>query len=228
MVKARVPEGGAIEDTEEMDMEEYSQRMKKMMGHEYREFVAHIVNVMNPPQGGKVLEIGPGPGWIGIWLAKARPDLEIIGLEPSPDMRRVASQNAKEEGVFDRIRYQEGFVEDMTCFSDNEFDAVFSNDSLHHWEHPTEGFQEIDRVLKPEGTVRVADERRDLGLGGKFILYFLGRLIAGKTWKHWKASVDSSYTTAEIQSIIQDIPRPDWIVKTNVMGLQVENSICSE
>lgn len=41
------------------------------------------------------LEISPGPGWIGIWLAENRSDLTVIGLEPSADMRRVARINAE-------------------------------------------------------------------------------------------------------------------------------------
>ena len=40
MVKPRIPEGGAIIDNEELNMEQYSERMKKMMGFEYRGIVS--------------------------------------------------------------------------------------------------------------------------------------------------------------------------------------------
>lgn len=39
----------------------------------------------------------------------------------------------------------------MEGFSEDQFDLVFSNESLHHWIDPRKAFLEIQRVLKPEG-----------------------------------------------------------------------------
>jgi ubiquinone/menaquinone biosynthesis C-methylase UbiE len=222
MVKPRVPEGGAIEDNNEMSMEEYSERMKKKMGFEYRGFVKYILKNLNPPENAKVLEVGPGPGWIGIWLLKERPDMTLDGLEASPDLIRVATKNATEEGVSDRVQYIHGFVEKMDMIPHDTYDLVISNDSLHHWEDPLKGFLEIARVLKSDGMLHIEDERRDLGVRGKFILYVLGPLIARSDWKWWKSSVKASYTPAEIRKFLDQGNLMDWVVKPNFIGLSIE------
>lgn len=67
-VKPRVPEGGAIEDTDKMSMEEYSEIMKNRLGREYIKFSENVINKINPLKNSKTLEIGPGPGWAGINL----------------------------------------------------------------------------------------------------------------------------------------------------------------
>ena len=222
MVKPRTPEGGAILDENEMTMEEYSERMRKTLGFEYRGIVKHVVKNITPPENAKVLEIGPGPGWIGIWLVKERPDISLDGLEPSSDMIRVATNNAKEEGVGDQVRYFSGFVEAMDMIPDATYDLVISNDSLHHWTDPIKGFQEIARTLKPNGKLYIGDERRDLGLRAKFIVYVLGPLIARKFWKYWLSSIKASYTPDEIQGFLDQGNLKNWIVKPNFMKISIE------
>jgi ubiquinone/menaquinone biosynthesis C-methylase UbiE len=226
MVEERVSEGGAIEDTAEWPAEKYSAYMKKRLGKEYREFINHILNsqVLNPPRNAKCLEIGPGPGWIGIWLAEKRPDLQILGLEPSPDMRRVAKANAESCGVHHRIEFVPGYVENLERFSDDEFDLVFSNESLHHWTDPKQAFLEIQRVLKSNGKLFIRDGKRDLGLTERFVLNVPGRILAGKMWRHWKNSLKASYTAEEIQKILDQIPNHNWRVYPIFLSLTIESA----
>ena len=222
MVKPRVPEGGAIEDNSEMTMEEYSERMKKKMGFEYRRFVKYILKHLSLPENAKVLEIGPGPGWIGIWLAKERPDITLDGLEASSDMIRFARRNAEDENVANQVRYIHDVVENMDMIPDDTYDLIISNDSLHHWNDPLKGFLEIARVLKPDGQLHIEDERRDLGLRGKLVLYLIGPLVARSDWKWWKSSIRASYTPEEIRTFLEQGNLTDWIVKPNFMGIAIE------
>jgi ubiquinone/menaquinone biosynthesis C-methylase UbiE len=223
-IQARIPEGGAIEDSQEMTMEQYSEIMKTKLGGEYRRFVNYVIQHIKPLEGAKVLEIGPGPGWAGIWLLQKRTDLVLDGLEASPDMIRVATANAQEEGVADRVRYFQGVVENMEEIADNTYDFVFSRDSLHHWEDPVKGFHEVARVVKPDGKVYIQDSRRDLGLRAKFIVNVIGPLLAGNMAKYWKSSIAASYTPAELQQMIRTIPRNDWTVKSNFLEISIEPS----
>lgn len=223
-IHPRIPEGGAIEDSQEMTMEQYSETMKTKLGGEYRRFVNYIIQHIKPLEGAKVLEIGPGPGWAGIWLLRKRTDLVLDGLEASPDMIRVATANAQEEGVADRVRYFQGVVENMEGIADKTYDFVFSRDSLHHWEDPVKGFRGIARVIKPEGKVYIQDNRRDLGLRAKFIVNVIGPLLAGNMAKYWKSSIAASYTPAELQQMIRTIPRNDWTVKSNFLEVSIEPS----
>jgi hypothetical protein len=56
-IKPRVPEGGAIEDSNEMSMEQYSITMKKKLGGHYKKYALHVKNVIKPALNAKVLEI---------------------------------------------------------------------------------------------------------------------------------------------------------------------------
>lgn len=132
-IKPRIPEGGAIEDNSEMTMEQYSEIMKKQLGREYIRFADNVISKVNPAVNSTVLEIGPGPGWAGINLLKKRKDLKLAGLDASPDMIRVASENAVREG-FPDIEYIHGSGENMSRIKDGQYDLVISRDSLHHWE----------------------------------------------------------------------------------------------
>lgn len=223
-IQPRIPEGGAIEDSQEMTMEQYSEIMKTKLGGEYRRFVNYVIQQIKPVEGAKVLEIGPGPGWAGIWFLQKRTDLVLDGLEASADMIRVATANAQEEGVADRVRYFQGVVENMEEIADNTYDFVFSRDSLHHWEDPVKGFREIARVVKSKGKVYIQDSRRDLGLRAKFIVNVIGPLLAGNMAKYWKTSIAASYTPAELQQMIRTIPRNDWTVKSNFLEVSIEPS----
>ena len=137
-------------------------------------------------------------------------------------MIRAANNNAKSEGIQNKMKYINGFVENMQDFKDNEFDLVISNDSLHHWEDPVKAFREISRVMKKSGQVFIKDERRDLGIRGKIILHIFGRILAGKSWKYWKSSVNASYTPEEIQDFLKEGNIEGWSINTTFMDLLIE------
>ena len=220
-IKPRIPEGGAIEDSNEMSMEQYSSTMKKKLGKHYKKFALHVKNEISPVQNGKTLEIGPGPGWAGIFLLKERNDIFLDAIEASPDMIRVANNNAKDEGVAERTNYMQGVVENMQNIPDNTYDLVISRESLHHWDDPENGFKEIFRVLKPGGKLYIEDHRRDIGLFAKCIVNIIGPLMAGKMAKYWKSSINAGYTPAEIEIIIARIPQSKWTVKADILSLSI-------
>lgn len=220
-IKTRVPEGGAIEDSHEMSMEQYSATMRKKLGSHYKKYALHIKNVINPTQNAKVLEIGPGPGWAGIFLLNERNDIFLDAIEASPDMIRVALNNAKDEGVAGRVNYMHAVVENMQNIPDNKYDLVMSRESLHHWDDPLKGLQEISRVLKQDGKLYVEDHRRDIGFFAKCIVNVIGPLMAGKMVKYWKSSINAGYTPEEIKRMIKKLDRKNWIVNADILSLSI-------
>ncbi len=223
-IKPRIPEGGAIEDNSQMTMEQYSETMKRQLGREYIRFADHVINKVSPVQNSRVLEIGPGPGWAGIYLLLKRSDLQLEGLEASGDMIRVANDNAKKEGLANRTKYIEGTAEEMKGISDNQYDLVISRDSLHHWIDPEKVFHQIRRVLKEKGKIYIHDHRRDINLFGRLIVNIVGPLVAGKMAKYWKSSIAAAYTKEEIESILQKIDCKDWKVETELMDLTIQKN----
>ncbi|WP_283610785.1 class I SAM-dependent methyltransferase [Faecalispora anaeroviscerum] len=110
-------------------------------------------------QGGNVLEIGPGPGYVGLELAKKLSLASLTGCEISSAMIRFAEKNAAEYGI--SARYVPGNCMKMS-FEDDSFDTVISNGSLHEWENPIRAFNEIYRVLRTGGRYCITDLRRDV------------------------------------------------------------------
>jgi ubiquinone/menaquinone biosynthesis C-methylase UbiE len=115
----------------------------------YRRLARDIADVA--PKDAAVLDVGTGPGVLLAELARLRPDLRLTGIDLSPDMVAAARKN-----VADRATVQVADVADLP-FDDHSFDLVVSSLSLHHWDHPEAGAQELARVLREGGSVRIYD-----------------------------------------------------------------------
>ena len=170
---------------------------------------------------GDVLEIGPGPGYVGLEWLKACPEGKLTALEISPEMIAMATRNAEAYGFSARVQYVEGNALKMP-FAEHSFDAVFSNGSLHEWEDPARVFGQIARVLKPGGRFCVADMRRDVNP-------LLARMICASTKPKeirpgfW-TSLHAAYTKPELEAILENTPLVDVVVKNEFFGLSVFGS----
>ncbi len=221
--KKRIPEGEAILDMPELTMEELNESFRKRMW-EYKQFVKFLIKGVGIKDYSKILEIGPGPGWITILLAKANPTLKITGLEISEDMIRVANENKENEGISDQIEFILGDAKNMSEIKDKTFDAVISHDSLHHWEDPIRVFNEIQRVLKENGVFCIKDGRRDIGLPAKFI-FNIAKLFISKTMSYyWKTSIMAGYTPEELNQILNQTKLKNrYELKTDLFDLIIHN-----
>lgn len=216
----RIPEGEAILNTPSLSMEEYSKIMYKRLAKDYLRFANNVISGTGPVQNGSVMEIGTGPGWGGISLLQCRTDLTLTAIEASADMAKVATQNALEAGVASRFTCKTGYAENMAIFKDNTFDVVISRDSLHHWDNPAQVFAEIQRVLKNDGKVFISDSRRDISLGANMIVEIFGATMPKGMGKHWKASIQASYTKKEIETILST-SLPECTVSEGFLDLSI-------
>jgi ubiquinone/menaquinone biosynthesis C-methylase UbiE len=110
------------------------------------------------PQGAKVVDLGCGPGRLPILLAEQRSDLEVTGIDISPDMVAVAAQRARQAGVGDRVRFEVADVAALP-FADGTVDLLVSTMSQHHWEQHDHAVTEIARVLRAGGQGWIYDLR---------------------------------------------------------------------
>jgi ubiquinone/menaquinone biosynthesis C-methylase UbiE len=94
-----------------------------------------------------MLEIGCGNGETSVWFAKN--GAEVYGLDISDESIKIAERRCCENGVTDRAHFFVSSAE-KTKFSDNFFDIIFINVSLHHLE-VDQALNEFKRVLKPNG-----------------------------------------------------------------------------
>jgi SAM-dependent methyltransferase len=106
--------------------------------------------------GGKLLEVGSGPGRLAVRLVRDTPGMTLTGVDISDAMVERAARRTEGAGLTERVLFEVGDV-DALPFADQEFDGVVSTLSLHHWSDPASGLAEIHRVLKPGGEARIYD-----------------------------------------------------------------------
>ena len=214
MTKPRVPETNeGIQDALDVAVfDRFAQGMRDKGWNNVETIIAAGVCA------GDVLEIGPGPGYVGLEWLKACPEGRLTALEISPEMIAMATKNAAGYGFSSRVQYAEGNALEMP-FADDSFDAVFSNGSLHEWEDPARVFGQIARVLKPGGRFCVADMRRDVNP-------LLARMICASTKPKeirpgfW-TSLRAAYTKPELEAILADIKLIDVAGRNEFFGLSV-------
>lgn len=108
-----------------------------------------------PIEGKKALDIGSGLGGVPYYLAQAY-GMEVTGLEINPWMVEVAANRAPIE-VQDKLNFVLNADNDHLPFGDNSFDIVYSKGVLCHVEKKEGLFNELYRVLKPDGVLVIND-----------------------------------------------------------------------
>ncbi|MBI4954526.1 MAG: class I SAM-dependent methyltransferase [Myxococcales bacterium] len=148
---------------------------------------------------GRALEVGSGPGYLGLeWLLRTHAT-ELVGLDTSPDMLAVAERHAAELALAGRARYVLGSATAVP-FEDGAFDAVFSSRSLHEWNEPATAFGELWRVLGPGGRLWVSDLRRDVSRKARGFLE--QRMTSAVVLDGLHASLAAAYTAAEVRALL--------------------------
>lgn len=168
--------------------------------------------------GGNVLEIGPGPGYVGLEWLKKSPASTLTGCEISCEMIKLAQKNAQDYGYEAKTNYVEANCMQMP-FPDASFDAVFSNGSLHEWEDAVKVFNEIYRVLKPQGLFYISDMRRDVNPFIKWPLYFSTK--PKEIRPGFLTSLHASYTASEIKNLLHRSAFKTAKVENEFFGLWI-------
>ena len=154
--------------TGEFDAHIYDEMMRRMRDKGWLETKSIIGEGIS---SGLVLEVGPGPGYLGLEWLKNTESTMLQGLDISEEMITIAQGNAKEYGLTERAKYVKADASKMP-FEDEYFDAVFSNGSLHEWAMPEMILNEIARVLKQCGRYCISDLRRDMTPIMKWLMWF--------------------------------------------------------
>jgi SAM-dependent methyltransferase len=122
----------------------------------YRAIATDLATILPGRTGLQIVDIGAGPGGLGVALAEAFPDGRITTVDIDADMASLAAARMTREGIDGRVRVSVGDVAALPL-ADHSVDLVTSSFSAHHWPDASAGFAEVHRVLRPGGRAIIYD-----------------------------------------------------------------------
>ena len=115
--------------------------------------------VVSTLREGTILDLGTGPGYLPIEIAKKSQLIRIDGIDLGRKLIAMARANAIKAGVSDRVTFETGNAGDLR-FEDGSYDMVLSTGMLHMLNDPVGVLRECYRVLKPSGEAWIYDPAR--------------------------------------------------------------------
>lgn len=108
------------------------------------------------PQGVRILEVAPGPGYFAVELA--RRGFDVTGLDISHSFVDIASRYGRRQGV--TVDFRQGDVAALP-FPDGSFDVIVCQAAFKNFREPVKALNEMRRVLRTGGVAVIQDMRRD-------------------------------------------------------------------
>jgi len=142
-----------------------------------RRFREKTLEYMEFSPDDRILDVGCGTGSLTLLVAaRLQPPGEAVGIDAAPKMIDIARRKAIEAKV--PASFSPGVAEDLE-FPDSSFDLVVNSMFTHHidTELKQRAFAEMERVLRPGGTLVTADVDRPttslgwlMGWGARWLL----------------------------------------------------------
>jgi ubiquinone/menaquinone biosynthesis C-methylase UbiE len=173
------------------------------------------------PEGGEVLEVAPGPGYLAIELARLGP-YRVVGLDISHSFVCMARGNALKAGV--TAAFEEGDAAAMP-FPVGSFDFVVCRAAFKNFSQPVQALTEMHRVLRPGGKAlildlrpdaspqAIADEVKKMGLGP------INSLLTKWIFKH--SLVKRAYSQQQFRDMASQTPFHACKIREDPLGLAV-------
>jgi ubiquinone/menaquinone biosynthesis C-methylase UbiE len=221
MVKKRIPERdhGITGEEEVSEYDRFQKYLRDKGILETDNIIKHGISY------GTALEIGPGPGYLGLeWLKKTK-NTKLTGLEISEDMKKFALENAEEYGMENRVEYVIADATRSFPFESSTFDAVFSYGSLHEWTDPIPVFNEIARVLKARGRFFISDLKRNINFIMKSLMNMMTKSAGIVILRDGViTSINASYLKKEILEILKKSDLNNFSVSEHSAGLRIKGT----
>ncbi len=127
------------------------------LGTEYLPSIPDLHERLSAQPNARVADIACGAGWAAISLARAYPAITVDGFDLDATAVDLARANAERAGVADRVRFEVRDAADPAL--EGHYDLAVVVEAIHDLAQPVAVLGAILRMLRPGGTLIVADER---------------------------------------------------------------------
>jgi ubiquinone/menaquinone biosynthesis C-methylase UbiE len=172
------------------------------------------------PDGARVLEVAPGPGYLSIEMARLR-RLHVTALDISHTFVEIGSENARREGV--TVDFRQGDVARMP-FKAESFDLVVCQAAFKNFTLPRTALAEMHRVLRTGGTAVIQDMSRDAthaDIDQEVKGMDLGRLSSFMTKATLERLRNRAYSPLQLELLVAESPFQTCEITTAGIGLEV-------
>ena len=158
-----------------------------------------------------ILDVGCGSGRLLELLISKYPNIEAFGIDLSENMIAQAKNN-----LHSNVQLVTGDVEDMP-WPDNVFDLMICNGSFHHYPNPQKSLQEMQRVLKSNGQLLIADPWWPDRIRNVINYYLKSPLNAsGDVWIYSQQDIKQLFAKTSFRSIQWELIDKTYFIVTAI------------
>lgn len=184
--------------------------VKIVFGEEYEMVNKAIKQYSSKNKGVKsILEVGCGPGYLSLELARAGHN--VMGIDVSGQCIKVANHFAntdpwsKKRGAL--IYIQRDFF-DPAWVGGQGYDAIIFSGSLHHFKDQNKVMKKAKKMLKSKGIIIAHEPTRDRVTESSVAVVHMFKLLLSLSGKYFqKSSIPPSFKQgkAQIKKVMQDL-----------------------
>jgi ubiquinone/menaquinone biosynthesis C-methylase UbiE len=162
-------------------------------------------------KGKDILEIGVGMGADHLEWARSSPS-SLTGIDLTPHAIEHTSRRLQQAGAKSMLKVAD--AEELP-FDDNSFDLVYSWGVIHHTPDTAKVVNEIYRVLRPTGEVRLMIYHKYSIVG--YLLWLRYAALAGRPWRslaevyasHLESPGTQAFSVEEARAMFRQFKRVD-------------------
>ena len=173
-----------------------------------------------------VLDIATGTGDVIIKICTKNKDINGIGFDCSQNMLEMAKNKSKKKKIAN-LKYIHGYAEKLP-FENNSIDIITISFGMRNFSNYEDALKEINRVLKPNGTLAILEFCRPKNslFQKLFSFYFnniipiIGKILTGeKLFDYLPESVNNFFSKNELLEEIESFGFKNTYAKNLTFGI---------